>query len=182
VAKELGRLPFIGEDLGLITPDVQALRDEFHVPGTRVLQFAFDGHPDNPYLPHKLVPNTVVYTGTHDHAPTRQWYEELPEDQRRNLWNCLQQAPAASAEVAPALMEVAWQSVSALAIAPLQDLLNLGKGTRMNVPGRADGNWSWRASEDLLSSWRFEWLRDMTERAKRSAEAGIPNATLPIAG
>ena len=75
VERELGALPFIAEDLGLITPDVLALRDQFHVPGTRVLQFAFDGHADNPYLPHNFVPNTVAYTGTHDNAPTRQWYE-----------------------------------------------------------------------------------------------------------
>ena len=74
VRAELGRLPFIAEDLGLITPDVRELRDEFQVPGTRVLQFAFDGHADNPYLPNNFVPNTVVYTGTHDNAPTREWY------------------------------------------------------------------------------------------------------------
>ena len=68
----------------LITPAVQALRDQFQVPGTRILQFVFDGHTDNPYLPHNFVPNTVVYTGTHDNATTRQWYEELPEFQRQN--------------------------------------------------------------------------------------------------
>ncbi len=85
--KELGALPFIVEDLGVITPDVQALRDQFQLPGTRVLQFAFDGHSDNPYLPHNFVPNTVVYTGTHDNAPTREWYEELPDYQRQNFWN-----------------------------------------------------------------------------------------------
>ena len=90
---ELGRLPFIAEDLGLITPDVRALRDQFQVPGTRVLQFAFDGHPDNPYLPENFVPNTVVYTGTHDNPTTRQWYEELPSDQRQHFWNYLKRAP-----------------------------------------------------------------------------------------
>src|SRR6266478_3262515 len=84
VQKELGRLPFIAEDLGLITPDVQALRDQFQVPGTRVLQFAFDGHADNPYLPHNFVSNAVVYTGTHDNATTREWYEDLPDYQRQN--------------------------------------------------------------------------------------------------
>ena len=76
--RELGVLPFIAEDLGLITPDVRALRDQFQMPGTRVLQFAFDGHSDNPYLPHNYVPNTVVYTGTHDNPTSRGWYEELP--------------------------------------------------------------------------------------------------------
>ncbi len=87
VRKELGGLPFIVEDLGVITPDVAALRDQFQLPGTRVLQFAFDGHSDNPYLPHNFVPNTVVYTGTHDNAPTQEWYEELPDYQRQNFWS-----------------------------------------------------------------------------------------------
>ena len=82
VQRELGDLPFIAEDLGLITPDVCALRDQFRVPGTRVLQFAFDGHPDNPYLPDNYIPNTVVYTGTHDNPTAREWYEELPDAQR----------------------------------------------------------------------------------------------------
>jgi len=140
VQTELGHLEFIVEDLGLITPDVQALREQFQVPGTRVLQFAFDGHPDNPYLPHNFVSNTVVYTGTHDNATTRQWYEELPDYQRRNLWGYLKRAPGQSAEAAPALMRLAWSSPAVLAIAPLQDLLNLDSEARMNVPGRADGN------------------------------------------
>jgi 4-alpha-glucanotransferase len=173
VQRELGRLPFIAEDLGLITPDVQALRDQFQLPGTRVLQFAFDGHADNPYLPHNFVANTVVYTGTHDNATTRQWYEELPEDQRQNLWSYLKRAPGDSTEAAPALMRLAWSSVAALAIAPLQDLLNLGSGTRMNVPGRADGNWRWRSPEGMLSLPAFEWLQKLTESSKRSLGPGV---------
>jgi 4-alpha-glucanotransferase len=167
VQGELGRLPFIAEDLGLITPDVQALRDQFQIPGTRVLQFAFDGHADNPYLPRNFVSNTVVYTGTHDNATTRQWYEELPDDQRQNLWKYLNRAPGQSAEAAPTLMRLAWSSPAALAIAPLQDLLNLGSEARMNVPGRADGNWRWRVREDMLSAQAFQWLRDLTESSKR---------------
>jgi 4-alpha-glucanotransferase len=167
--KELGRLPFIAEDLGLITADVRSLRDEFQVPGTRVLQFAFDGHADNPYLPRNFVPNTVAYPGTHDNATTREWYEELAEDQRQNLWSYLKRAPGQGGDAAPALMRLAWSSVAALAITPLQDLLNLGKEARMNVPGRADGNWSWRFTEDMLSLPAFQWLRDLTEGSKRSA-------------
>jgi 4-alpha-glucanotransferase len=173
VQRELGHLPFIAEDLGVITPDVRTLRDQFQVPGTRVLQFAFDGHRDNPYLPENFVPNTVVYTGTHDNAPTRQWYEELPDDQRRNFWGYLKRTPDESAEVAPALLHLAWSSMAALAIAPLQDLLNLGKGTRMNVPGRPKGNWSWRGTENMLSLPAFAWLRELTESAKRSAGRGV---------
>jgi len=167
VQKELGRLPFIAEDLGLITPDVRALRDQFQVPGTRVLQFAFDGHAENPYLPQNFAPNTVVYTGTHDNAPTRQWYEELPNDQRQNLWSYLKRAPGESIEAAPTLMRLAWSSAAALAVAPLQDLLNLGREGRMNVPGHTDGNWRWRCTEDLLSSPAFHWLEQLTESSNR---------------
>jgi len=165
---ELGHLPFIAEDLGLITPEVQALRDQFCLPGMRVLQFAFDGHADNPYLPHNFVHNTVAYTGTHDNATTRQWYEELPDYQRQNLWSYLRRAPGTSADAAPELMRLAWSSSAALAIAPLQDLLNLGSEARMNVPGHADGNWRWRVREDMLSSQAFQWLQDLTESCKRS--------------
>jgi 4-alpha-glucanotransferase len=167
VQRELGGLPFIAEDLGLITPDVQALRDQFQVPGTRVLQFAFDGHSDNPYLPHNFVPNTVVYTGTHDNATTQQWYEESPDSQRQNFWNFMNRAQGESSEAAPELMRLAWSSVAALAIAPLQDLLNLGKETRMNVPGSPNGNWRWRFTEDMLSSSVFERLRELTRSSKR---------------
>jgi 4-alpha-glucanotransferase len=163
----LGRLPFIAEDLGVITPDVVALRDQCEVPGTRVLQFAFDGNADNPYLPHNFVPNTVAYTGTHDNATTRQWYEELPDHQRQNLWNYLKRSLEESAEAAPTLMRLAWSSVAALTIAPLQDVLSLGREARMNVPGRAGGNWSWRFSEDMLSPASFESLRELTEGSKR---------------
>ena len=167
VQKELGRLPFIAEDLGLITPDVHALRDEFNIPGTRVLQFAFDGRRDNPYLPDNFVHNTVAYTGTHDNATSREWYEDLNDDQRHNVWSYLGRVPGESTEVAPALMRLAWSSVAALAIAPVQDLLNLGRGSRMNVPGQAGGNWRWRVSEDAMSPQAFEWVRELTEDSKR---------------
>ena len=100
VKSELGTLPFIAEDLGLITPDVCALRDQFQLPGTRILQFAVDGRWDNPYLPHNYISNTVVYTGTHDNATTRGWFETLPEDQRRNVWNYLKRLAGNSDEVA----------------------------------------------------------------------------------
>jgi 4-alpha-glucanotransferase len=169
VQAELGHLPFIAEDLGFITPDVLVLRDQFRLPGMRVLQFAFDGHADNPYLPRNFVHNTVAYTGTHDNATTREWYEELPDYQRQNLWSYLERAPGTSADAAPELMRLAWSSPAALVIAPLQDLLNLGREARMNVPGRIDGNWCWRAREDMLSSQAFQWLRDLTESSKRFA-------------
>ena len=168
VEKGLGALPFLAEDLGLITPDVTALRDQFYLPGMRILQFAFDGNPDNPYLPANYAANTVVYTGTHDNATTRGWYEDLSDAQQQNVWRSLGRCPDAAPEIPRALMHVAWESVAALAIAPLQDLLNLGNDARMNVPGRAEGNWRWRCTDEMLSPRAFEWLRDLTNMSGRS--------------
>lgn len=167
VQRELGALPFIAEDLGLITPDVYALRDQFQIPGTRVLQFAFDGHSGNPYLPHNYVRNTVVYTGTHDNPTTRGWYEELPEDQRQIMWNYLKRPVGESDEVAWELIRLAWSSGAALAIAPLQDVLNLGREARMNVPGSSEDNWRWRCTEEMLSAPAFQRLRDLTNKSTR---------------
>jgi 4-alpha-glucanotransferase len=167
VEKGLGALPFIAEDLGLITPDVTALRERFLLPGMRVLQFAFDGKPDNPYLPHNYVADTVVYTGTHDNPTTRGWYDVLSDEQRQTVWRYLGRSAGAESDVAPALLRLAWESAAAVAIAPLQDLLNLGNEARMNVPGRAGGNWRWRCTDDLLSDDVFERLRDLTKRSGR---------------
>ena len=165
--RELGTLPFIAEDLGLITPEVHALRDQFQLPGMRILQFAFDGSRANPYLPPNYVANTVVYTGTHDNPTTRGWLEELNDEQRQGIWNYLKSGGSKSTEAAHALMELAWSSIAALAMTPLQDLLNLGKEARMNVPGRAEGNWRWRCTEDMLSDSPFEWLRELTKGTSR---------------
>ena len=173
VQNDLGKLPFIAEDLGIITADVRELRDQFHLPGTRVLQFAFDGSPDNPYLPHNFVPNTVVYTGTHDNNTTRGWYDELPDNQRHNLWHYVKRSGGESGEAAAALIRLAWSSVAALALTPLQDLLNLGTDARMNVPGRVAGNWRWRATDEMLRSPAFQRLRDLTSTSKR-LPAGQP--------
>ena len=166
--RELGTLPFIAEDLGLITPDVGALRDQFQLPGMRILQFAFDGHQDNPYLPANYVRNTVAYTGTHDNPTTRGWFEGLTDHQRERIWEYVKGERARSSQTAHALIELAWSSIAALALAPLQDLLNLGKEARMNTPGRAEGNWRWRSTEDMLFDSAFEWLRELTKSTGRS--------------
>ncbi len=177
VQKELGALPFIAEDLGLITPDVSALRDQFRIPGTRVLQFAFDGDANNPHLPEHYVPNTIVYTGTHDNNTTRGWFEELPDQLRQRVWQCLKRPAGNSSEIAPRLMELAWSSAAALAMVPFQDVLNLGSEARMNIPGRAGGNWRWRCTEDDLSTPAFARLRDLTVASNRIAStAGTPLA------
>jgi 4-alpha-glucanotransferase len=172
VEKELGALPFIAEDLGLITPDVYALRDKLQLPGMRILQFAFDGDARNPYLPGNYVSNAVVYTGTHDNPTTRNWFEELPDRQRQIFWKYLGRTGGESREAAPALMGLAWSSVAALSICPLQDLLNLGREARMNVPGRADGNWAWRCSEDRMRDPAFESLCDLTKGSNRFPRTG----------
>jgi 4-alpha-glucanotransferase len=175
VATELGALPFIAEDLGLITADVQTLRDRFQLPGMRVLQFAFDGRSDNPHLPANFVSNTVVYTGTHDNPTTRGWFEELPDPQRQYLWSYLRRPAGDSGEVAAALIKLAWSSPAALAMAPLQDVLNLGNEARMNVPGRADGNWRWRCTDEMLTpASSFDWLRDLTRGSGRASPTTNP--------
>ena len=181
VLGDLGVLPFIAEDLGVITPDVRALRDQFNVPGTRVLQFAFDGNPQNPYLPENYVPNSVVYTGTHDNNTTCGWYEGLSDDQRRNVTQYLTRLKQDSGEPAKALLRLAWSSPAALALAPLQDLLNLGADARMNIPGRADGNWRWRCTENMLSAPVFQWLRDLTKSTNRATiHQSTPFSQQPI--
>ncbi len=183
VKKELRGLPFIAEDLGLITPDVSALRDQFQLPGTRVLQFAFDGHSDNPHLPQNFSPNSVVYTGTHDNPPSRAWYLELPSDQRANLWRYLKSPPGAASDVAWTLIRLAWSSVAALTIAPLQDLLNLGAEARMNVPGRGDGNWTWRCTNELFEGRSLDLLLKVAQVQTRFAahEPSSPSRTLAAA-
>jgi len=167
VQKALNALPFIAEDLGSITPDVTALLDQFQFPGNRVLQFAFDGQPDNSHLPHNYVSNTVVYTGTHDNSTTRGWFDELPDDQRQEVWSYLKRPAGDNGEIAWELVRLAWSSRAALAIAPLQDLLNLGPEARMNHPGRAEGNWRWRCTEEMLSAPVFQDLGRLTQTSDR---------------
>jgi len=169
IRQELGCMPFIAEDLGTLTPDVALLRVEFLIPGTRVLQFAFNGDAENPYLPQNFVDNTVAYTGTHDNPPTREWYEQLSGSQKHFISSYLGRPLENSAEAAPALMALAWYSKAALTIAPLQDVLDLGVGTRMNLPGSATGNWRWRVTGNNLATSAFQWLRDLSETSMRCA-------------
>jgi 4-alpha-glucanotransferase len=173
IKRELGALPFVAEDLGVITPDVVALRDAFQLPGMRVLQFAFDGNSENPHLPHKYLHNLVAYTATHDNNTTRGWFESLSDSEQRVVWEYLGRSAGGSHDIPAALIQLAWFSNAALAIAPLQDLLNLGAEARMNVPGQAEGNWRWRCSENMLTGSAFQWLAEVTERARRQAAVAI---------
>jgi 4-alpha-glucanotransferase len=177
VRRSLGGLPMIAEDLGVITPAVTALREQFHLPGMRVLQFAFDGDPTNPHLPHHCVPNGVVYTGTHDNDTTRGWYDTLPDQERRNFWGYLQRPGGEPDEAAWELIRLAWSSPAALAVTPFQDLLGLGSAARMNVPGRADGQWRWRCSEALLNDAVLQRLHELTEASGRLASSSTESET-----
>jgi 4-alpha-glucanotransferase len=167
VKREFGGLPFIAEDLGMITPDVPALRDRYQLPGMRVLQFGFDGDSNNPHLPNNYVHNSVAYTGTHDNNTTRGWFEALPDSQKQIVRNYLGPQGGDPGTVTAALMRLAWSSPAALSIAPLQDVLDLGAEARMNVPGRAEGNWRWRCTADMLSGPAFGWLNDLTRASNR---------------
>ena len=111
--------------------------------------------------------DTAVYTGTHDNATTRGWFEALPEDQRRNVWNDLKRPAGNSEEVAWELIRLAWSSVAGLAMAPLQDLLNLGAEARMNLPGSAEGNWRWRCTGEILPTPVVDRLRGLTTLLNR---------------
>jgi 4-alpha-glucanotransferase len=146
--EELTVLPFVAEDLGFITPDVEALRRRFRLPGMRVLQFGFDGDPYNPHLPHMHRHNSVVYTGTHDNDTSAGWFASLDRETQRRVESYL----ATDARAMPAaLIRAACASVAALAVVPLQDLLELGAEARLNTPGTAQGNWSWRMPQDALT-------------------------------
>ncbi len=166
----LGGLPLLAEDLGVITPQVTALRDQFRLPGMRVLQFGFNGDPNNPHLPHHCVHNGLVYTGTHDNDTTRGWYDALSEHERRNFWNYTQRSPGEPHAAVWELIRMAWSSRSALAVTPLQDLLGLGSDARMNVPGRENGQWRWRCpADDALMQSAFQRLFELTESSGRWA-------------
>ena len=171
VTRDLGGLPFIAEDLGMITPDVPALRDRYQLPGMRVLQFAFDGDSNNLHLPNNYVHNSVAYTGTHDNNTTRGWFEALPDREKQIVRDYLGRSSGPQGAerdgVTAQLMRLVWSSPAALSIAPLQDLLDLGAEARMNVPGRAEGNWRWRCTPDMLSGPAFERLHDLTRASNR---------------
>ncbi|HEY8597228.1 MAG TPA: 4-alpha-glucanotransferase [Thermomicrobiales bacterium] len=165
VREQLGELPIIAEDLGLITDDVLELRDRFAFPGMKVLQFAPSG-PDNAYLPHHYEPNCVVYTGTHDNDTTLGWWSTASADERDFLARYLGQQPA-DETIAWLLIQLAFGSVAQTAIVPLQDLLNLGSEARMNTPGTSGGNWAWRYDPASLTPALQQRLRDLTELYSR---------------
>jgi 4-alpha-glucanotransferase len=152
-----GQLPLVAEDLGVVTADVEALRDRFGLPGMKILQFAFDGNADNPYLPANIHgPNWVVYTGTHDNPTTLGWWRDLDDDARHRVTESVGEAVTAPGWQ---LLELGLASDAGLMVVPLQDLLHLDDSARFNTPGTVGGNWSWRlhrldqALEDALKGY-----------------------------
>ncbi len=156
----LGPVPVIAEDLGLITPDVEALRDRFGFPGMKVLQFAFGSGPDNSYLPHNHVREAVIYTGTHDNDTTAGWFKGLAANEREFALRYLK---SDGKDIAGDLVRAALGSVANIAVIPFQDILRLDESARMNVPGRSADNWAWRFAADALREEDAAWLLDLTE-------------------
>jgi 4-alpha-glucanotransferase len=180
IGRELGELPIVVEDLGLITSDVLDLRDTLGYPGMKVLQFAFDGKPDNPYLPHNYHHEAMVYTGTHDNDTTLGWYQQLPESDRHAVRQYL---GTDGSDIAWDLIDLASGSVARMAVFPAQDLLSLGNDARFNFPGKADGNWSWRLLPGQLDEATAARLREMTayyNRLPREAAEPEPVKDYPF--
>ena len=144
----LGKLPYVAENLGVITADVEKLRRKFAIPGMSVLQFGFDGNAANSNLPHNLEQHAVVYTGTHDNDTTLGWWNSLEPPDRRRVTEYLGWPMAGMPD---ALIGTALRSVSALAVIPMQDLLHLDSSARMNLPGLSDGNWRWRFGSSQIT-------------------------------
>ena len=168
VRLELGNVPLVAEDLGTITPDVRRLLTKLGIPGMKVLQFAFY-EPDSPYLPHRHVPNAVVYTGTHDNDTTRGWWATLDPDARRRASAYL---GTDGREIEWDLIRAAYASVAERAIVPLQDVFGLGSEARMNTPSEPEGNWSWRARDEDFGNDRNARLANLAELAGRRSGPG----------
>ncbi|MFM7737069.1 MAG: 4-alpha-glucanotransferase, partial [Alphaproteobacteria bacterium] len=160
LGRAIGRpLPIVAEDLGAITPEVEALRDLHALAGMKVLQFAFSGDPSNPFLPHAHERNFVVYTGTHDNDTTRGWFRALPPDQRSFAQRYLARS---GEDIAWDLVRAAMGSVAEVAIVPMQDVLDLGSEARMNVPASPAGNWAWRMAPGAADDSRAARLAETT--------------------
>ena len=157
----LGELALIAEDLGLITPEVIALRDRFNFPGMKILQFAFGGERNSGFLPHNFDSNCVVYAGTHDNETVRGWFGNASEDERRHVLNYLN--VAGGDDIAWDLTRLAYASVADTAVSTLQDLMDLDNQARMNFPGKPSGNWQWRYEAHGLTDEIAQRLAAMTE-------------------
>ena len=166
VMAAIGQAPIIAEDLGLITPDVKELIGRFGFPGMKVLQFAFDSAEENDHVPHNYVPNSVVYTGTHDNDTIQGWFASAKEGDRQFTRDYLVlQGP--DRNIHWEFIRAAFATVSAMAVIPLQDVLGKGSEARMNRPGVLGGNWGWRYSRSELKPALAERLKELAGRYGR---------------
>lgn len=157
VKKEMGELPIIAEDLGVITQKVIKMREAFNLPGMKILQFAFASDPDDDFLPHNYPVDCVAYTGTHDNNTSRGWYDNAPE-REKDL--CRRYLARSGQDISWSMIRILWQSVAAWVLAPMQDFLSLGEWARMNYPGNPSGNWDWRMHPDAISEGLVKRLYD----------------------
>ena len=156
IKKAFPHLQLIAEDLGVITPEVNALREKYALPGMKILQFAFGGDDTNPYLPHNIEENSVVYTGTHDNDTTLGWWLSLDEHCKNHLMHLIGEA---NPEMPQALIALALSSNANIAIIPMQDILGLDGTHRMNTPGTVENNWQWRFDWDALKTTHIEDIK-----------------------
>lgn len=168
-----GALPnicLVAEDLGIITDEVNALRNKYHLPGMKILQFAFSGEEGNPYLPHHIEENCVAYTGTHDNDTTLGWHQASDEQQRKHLHAYLQSSHSEQHELnmPKDLIDMVLKSNALLAIIPMQDILELDSSYRMNTPGTSTGNWHWRFNWQQLSAVQQEYITAAIAHTRRS--------------
>jgi 4-alpha-glucanotransferase len=163
----LGHVPVWAEDLGLVTPEVERLRDDFDFPGMKVLQFAFDDNgAENPYLPFNYQHHCICYTGTHDNDTTVGWWSTLPPARKQQVLDYL--GTTGPADIHWAMMRLAASSVADTVVVPMQDVLGLGTDARMNVPGSGEGNWGWRCPAGALTEELTRRLAEMTVQFGRT--------------
>lgn len=162
--EQLGTLEVIAEDLGIITPEVEKLRDDFDLPGMKVLQFAFGSDASNANLPHNYTANFLVYTGTHDNDTSLGWFNSIEKKERKFLHRYIS---GNGKQFVRNFMEQAWASAAHTAIAPMQDILGLDSDARMNTPGIAAGNWNWRFTWPQVRLNHKRFLKQITEKYNR---------------
>lgn len=163
--KELGQLPLVAEDLGVITPEVVALRDQFELPGMRIMQFGLEGGADHADMPDNYVAHSVAYTGTHDNDTSRGWFESSNSDVKEFASKYLSCNDAS--DIAWHMITSVWSSAANWTVAPLQDFLQLGSEARMNFPGTIEGNWAWRVSSEQLSDDLAARIRKLNQAHDR---------------
>jgi 4-alpha-glucanotransferase len=168
INQKFGDLPIIAEDLGVITPEVVALRDRYEFPGMKILQFAFGAGPGDPFLPFNYDRNCVVYTGTHDNDTTVGWFNQLSNYERDEVLRYLGCIDPEG--IHWSLIRMGWISIANMAIVPYQDLLGLGTDARMNFPGKPEGNWGWRYRPEALNREVGDRLKTMTYISGRAPQ------------